>query len=270
VPYQVLRSPVAGTVRVAEFVLLEDRILAPWRSLTRQPPKENPLTFGGKLPEGTYDLWAWNWTHCASISHPWDGGALNRHPVGVKVALSGAHGVGKSTMAASLAQELRLPVLPTPGRWMAARDLPVNQDATVASQMLAWLLQESFEASHDAWIAPRSAVDIWAYAASAAERTPDRLGGYTLDVLSALAEATMKERYTALLYVPPRIQLHPDDVRPGDDRFRDEIDALIRGRLEAWNVPHLVLDVTAPDRRGAALHYIRERYANVAAGADAT
>ena len=60
--------------------------------------------------------------------------------------------------------------------------LPVDQDATVASQMLAWLLQESFEAAYDAWIAPRSAVDIWAYAASAVERSSDRLAGYTLDV----------------------------------------------------------------------------------------
>ena len=27
------------------------------------------------------------------------------------------------------------------------------------------------------------------------------------------------------------------DVRPGDDLFRDEIDALIRERLEAWEDP---------------------------------
>jgi hypothetical protein len=142
---------------------------------------------------------------------------------------------------------------------MAARGLPVNQDATVASQMLAWLLQESFEAAYDAWIAPRSAVDIWAYAASAVERSSDRLAGYTLDVLSAIAEATVEERYTALLYVPPRIPLHPDDVRPGDDLFRDEIDALIRERLEAWKIPHLVLDVTQPNARETALRYIHER-----------
>jgi hypothetical protein len=188
----------------------------------------------------------------------------------MKVALSGAHGVGKSTMAAWLAQELKLPVLPTPGRWMAARGLPVNEDATVGSQVLAWLLQQTFEAAHEAWIAPRSLVDVWAYTVRAAERDSHLLDELTIEALTSLTEPTVKVRYTALLYVPPRFPLRADAVRSADVRFRDEVDALIRGRLEAWELPHLVLDVTRPDAREDALRYVRERYANVAAGAEAT
>jgi hypothetical protein len=106
--------------------------------------------------------------------------------------------------------------------------------------------------------------------ALAAERDSDPLAGRMFEALTSLTEATVKRRYTALLYVPPRVPLRPDAVRSANVRFRDKVDALIRERFEAWELPHLVLDVTRPDARDHALRYVRERYANVAAGAEAT
>lgn len=175
----------------------------------------------------------------------------------VRIALSGAHGVGKSTMAASLADDLGIPVLPTPGRWMASRGLPVNQNATVASQVLAWLLQQTFESGTERWIAPRSLIDVWAYAALATQRESSPLAEATFEALTSVTETAAKDRYSALLYVPPRVPLVPDAVRPPDVGFRDAIDALIRSRLEAWQIRHLVLDVTQPDAREEALRYVR-------------
>lgn len=162
-------------------------------------------------------------------------------------------------MAAWLSDELRVPVLRTPGRWMASRGLPINQDATVASQVLAWLLQHTFEAESEHWVAPRSLVDVWAYAALAAQRDPTPLAEATLDALTSVTETAVTDRYSALLYVPPRVTLVPDSVRPADANFRDAIDGLIQDRLETWQLPHLVLDVTRPDAREAALRYVRER-----------
>jgi broad-specificity NMP kinase len=48
----------------------------------------------------------------------------------MRVAITGAHGVGKSTLAEELSEVLAAPVLSTPGRTLAARGLPVNEDAT--------------------------------------------------------------------------------------------------------------------------------------------
>ncbi len=63
----------------------------------------------------------------------------------MRIAIIGAHGVGKSTLADELSAVLSLPVLATPGRTLAKRGLPVNEDATIASQTVAWLLQYHFE-----------------------------------------------------------------------------------------------------------------------------
>lgn len=153
---------------------------------------------------------------------------------------------------------------------MAARGLPVNKDASVASQVLAWLLQQQFEAEHDSWIAPRSLLDVWAYAALAAEREPELLAKSTFAVLTSLTERTVRERYTALLYLPPRHPLQPDAVRSSDAQFQQQVDVAIRERLRAWELPHLELDITRHGARDEALRYVRERYAKVTEGADAT
>jgi hypothetical protein len=88
----------------------------------------------------------------------------------MRIALTGAHGVGKSTLADELAELLYVPVLPTPGRTLAARGLPVNEEATVTSQTLAWLLQYRFEREQRRWVAPRTLIDVWAYTVQAAAR----------------------------------------------------------------------------------------------------
>lgn len=188
----------------------------------------------------------------------------------VKLALSGAHGVGKSTLARRFADELQLAVLPTPGRWMAKQGLPINQEASVASQTLAWLLQQQFEGDHTSWVASRSLVDIWAYTALAAERDTSPLAQSTFATLTTVTQRILVGRYTALLYLPPRVPLRPDEIRPADVHFQARIDELIRGALDRWQLPHLEIDATLPDVYERALRYVKDAHANVTAGADAT
>ncbi len=64
-----------------------------------------------------------------------------RDDVEMRVALTGAQGTGKSTLALELSTALSVPILPTPGRAMAERGLPINQESSVTSQTIAWMLQ---------------------------------------------------------------------------------------------------------------------------------
>ncbi len=172
----------------------------------------------------------------------------------MRIAICGAHGTGKSTLADFLAEELGGHVLPTPGRLMAAQALPLNQEATVASQALAWLIQLRLETGTTPWISMRSLLDVWAYAMLAAERHyGDAVDRALSDELTAVTKALMPDRYDLLFYLPPRIPLVADNVRSADQGFQTAVDRKINTALNDWRIPHVELDVLAPNARSRAL-----------------
>jgi nicotinamide riboside kinase len=162
----------------------------------------------------------------------------------MRIAITGAHGVGKSTLAAELAGALHLPELQTPGRTLAARGLPVNEAATVSSQMVAWLLQFRLEREQPAWVASRSLIDVWSYTVQAASRgTLGAVEAMMIDELERAMPLALAGAYDALIYVPPLIALKADDVRPAGDAFQRATDEVIRRALETWSVAHETVDV---------------------------
>ncbi len=162
----------------------------------------------------------------------------------MRIAITGAHGVGKSTLARQLCDALALPELPTPGRTLAERGLPVNESATVASQLVAWFLQYRFERERTAWIASRSLIDVWAYTVLAAARADaDLVERALIDELARATPIAIEGAYDWLLYVPPTIPLVADSVRDDDVNFQRATDDAICRALAEWNVPHVDVDV---------------------------
>ena len=174
------------------------------------------------------------------------------------IALAGAHGTGKTTLAKAFSGRFELVELPTPGRLMAAQGLPVNQSATVVSQCLAWFLQVSLEEETRRWVSMRSLVDIWAYCALASERAPlTALEAELFAQLTGATRALVQGRYDVLFYLPPRIPLVPDEVRSrtiqcsklrSTSRSDDYIDA--------WNLDYVEIDVSRRDAVEMATQHV--------------
>ena len=164
----------------------------------------------------------------------------------MRIAFTGAHGTGKSTLVEPIARALELPELGTPGRWLKSHGIQVNKDAGVDTQAIGWFVQYRYEHEHESWISSRSMLDVLAYAAvPATERT---LGEYERHLLEQMTLATrdhlLSGCYDLLIYTPPRIPLVADEVRIADQQFQTATDAFIAARLEEWSVPHHAIDVT--------------------------
>lgn len=131
---------------------------------------------------------------------------------------------------------------------MKSRGLPINKEATVTSQTLAWLLQLELESTDSAWIATRTLIDVWAYGVLAAARSKHSdLESALLEQLSTTTERLLPSRYDMLFYLPPRIPLQADEARVADEGFQTQTDLTIRSGLERWSVDYVEIDVTAPD-----------------------
>jgi nicotinamide riboside kinase len=181
----------------------------------------------------------------------------------MRIAITGAHGVGKSTLAERLGRILDLPELPTPGRILAARGLPVNQSATISSQTVAWLLQYRLEREQPAWVAPRSLIDVWAYAVLAADRNrSDPLEQMMVAELAAATPLAMAGAYDELVLIPVGVPLVADDVRSADEGFQHSTDAAIQRALADWDVPHTRLDVRDSEAVEALIDRLARRQAN--------
>lgn len=177
----------------------------------------------------------------------------------MRIAITGAHGVGKSTLAARISDALGLPELPTPGRTLAARGLPVNETATVSSQLIAWLLQFRLERECANWVASRSLIDVWAYTVLAAARyEQDPVEAALLQELARVTPLTLAGAYNALIYVPVGIALIADEVRSADAAFQRATDEAIRNALSEWSIPHVMIDVRDSD----AVTLLAERLAH--------
>jgi predicted ATPase len=166
----------------------------------------------------------------------------------MRVAITGAHGVGKSTLAAAISERLGVPELPTPGRSLARLGLPVNEEASVTSQVVAWLMQFRFEREHRDWVSSRSLIDVWAYTSLAGERAAsDPVEAVLLSELERSTRLAIEGAYEVLIYVPPVIPLVGDDVREADAAFQRSVDERITDLIKRWHLAHETVDVNDSD-----------------------
>ena len=164
----------------------------------------------------------------------------------MRIAFTGTHGTGKSTIVGPLAGELDLVELPTPGRWLKQQGIGVNTETSVSSQAIGWFLQYGYEHSSGDWISSRCMLDVLAYAAVPAEaRELSLVDRHLLDQMtSATRSHLLSGTYDALFYLPPRIPLIADDVRIADRNFQSNTDRFIHDKLLRWKVPFEEIDVT--------------------------
>jgi nicotinamide riboside kinase len=158
---------------------------------------------------------------------------------GIKIAFTGTHGTGKTTLTYQVAAEFRKRGHNVEMLKEVAREspLPINERTTPDAQRWILFRQMSLElelgARSDVLVCDRSVLDNYAYLRRAfgAQETLERY----------LAE--WMRTYDEVVHVPVTdARIAADGVRSTDREFQVEIDRIVRDLFAAHAIPYLALE----------------------------
>lgn len=183
----------------------------------------------------------------------------------MRIAISGAHGVGKSTLAVLLSTELQLPRIDEVARKVAVemeispRQIRKTDMATrrrFQAEILKRQLLEEFRYQATGFVSDRSVLDVIAY--TIWYKIPDA------KELQKNAVEYAKRNYDVIFYIPPSyMQLEDDGFRFIDQKSQEEIDKLLCGMFKKLPNMMIIKGQTPGERLGEALTWVgalREAY----------
>lgn len=173
-----------------------------------------------------------------------------------RIGILGSHGVGKTTLAKALSNELHVTRIDEVARTVLSLGFELNDQATIQTQLLMWLGQLWEEQDLEEFVADRTLLDVVVYSNyMRAKLSPKEL--YFLNAIEALTYQHMLS-YSALIYVPIEFDPEDDGVRSTDLEFQNEIDVLFKSYLNKFQLDYYPVTGSPSERLQRTLSYLRE------------
>jgi len=173
----------------------------------------------------------------------------------MKIAIIGAQGVGKTTLANQISKEYPdFKILPEAAR--LAKEVRYNIDQTATTETELWLIakQIELEDGNEKWVADRSCIDLLAYIHHLFSKE---------STLIEFATKTLVPRfynYDLVLYLPSgQFAIEDDGARTTDIKFQRAVDTRIRNVLEKHKIPFIKI-VGSPKERLAKVKNLFKKY----------
>lgn len=162
----------------------------------------------------------------------------------MRITLTGASGVGKTTLAQHLSEKLNLPLIPELGREICKEmgferigDIPDQEKFKV--QVLARQIELEEHLQH--FIADRSAIDCWVL-----WQRWNLCSAMTYDTERYYNHAREQSlKYTHIIYVPPHFKTVEDGFRWTDPDYITQLDRIVRMTLFDMNLWSKTLTISS-------------------------
>lgn len=168
----------------------------------------------------------------------------------MKIAIVGAHGVGKTTLAKALAKELQLKIIPDTAAEAFHKGFIVNENTPIENQF--WILCKALEYERDAledFIADKALYDNIIYSRNIFDDS---------HVLRIIEDIVLKNAsYDLLLYIPIEIPLE-DDGRSMNIAFQKKIDNEYKEFLNSLGLTYVEVKGSVSDRVTTAKKAIKK------------
>lgn len=177
----------------------------------------------------------------------------------MRVGITGAHGVGKTTLAGKLARELNIPLIKEQARAVASllgleNCEQLTKDKAMAAKFQIFILYQQIRRENElkSFVSDGTFLDFLAYWTYYGLDEYDSFSGtiYRKECLSRLPG------YDFIVYVSPEIPLKPDGFRLFSRESRNDLDRIIRLLLEKVNLPVLMVSGDAEERVRQVLGFI--------------
>lgn len=185
-----------------------------------------------------------------------------------RIGIAGSHGVGKSTLANAIAEELNIPIIENLSRTAKKLGYTINKKSDINSQLAIWIGQLYEQVSVYNFVCDRTIVDHYAYLTWLNRHNDLGIDRYLVTALGNLTESIVNEQYAIVFYVPISYPIESNGVRSTDKKYQKEIDQLVLHFLNSWGVEYMPLPGTHDQKFNAAMNYIRETGLDAAAAED--
>jgi thymidylate kinase len=164
-----------------------------------------------------------------------------------KIFISGAHGVGKTTLLNAILSKILLEehhVIPSVSREVHKLGFPINERTNWDTQLLIASSYYSQFMMHKKVLCDRSLIDVLAYSFLIIEMDAKKL-----DVIETFA-LTMQKTNCIYFYVPIEFSLQEDKtgIRSRDPNYRAKIDLCILDCFESYKIPFVEVKGTIEER----------------------
>lgn len=163
----------------------------------------------------------------------------------MKIAITGAQGVGKSTLASAISEQLNLPLITEGARKYEIPDTYCDQLLTVQKSILndQIKLEKDYTDIYGSFVSDRSTIDNMAYWLN------NCLGHSANNDADYIYKCRCNlQTYTHIFYVPIEIELVDDGFRNLDKRYQKLIDDKIIQILNRYSVKYYTITGTLEDR----------------------
>lgn len=172
---------------------------------------------------------------------------INRWNIQMKIAITGAMGVGKTTFANMLSAVTGIYVLPEVARDMIQEGYTLDHGATEEFETIMVNRQMLLELDDD-FIADRGIIDILAYCMILFEDNQE--------LLNLINNKLSEAEYDVVFYMAPEFPIEDDGIRSTDIKLQKQIDEAIKGILSVGNFKWFQLTGSKEKRVKKALKHL--------------
>ena len=154
----------------------------------------------------------------------------------MRIALTGSHGVGKTTLGKALAGATKVRLMSEAPFLAYQTGLSLNENTGVEAELWIALKQLEQERTNRQFISDRCLIDTLAYT--------HLLYGEDkclINIMHRLAQG-IEERYDLVIYLPAgEFSIEDDGLRSTKKKFQRDADRYVRYILRHYNIPHVVI-----------------------------